>query len=179
MQTGFPKHPKGKPKVTNFKTNIVYALSFMVSGDGGTEAQRLMGLLGLPHVQSMEKDTFQKIESALFPVLDSVKDDCLAEALEKGVQLSMDGNPEFDFDKWKRAVDNGDDLPKHMYAQATVSMDMGWQKKSAGRRYDPLCGHAVLVGMEQSTQANNCPCGENKGKGLHWLIRKHGACRTN
>lgn len=63
-----PKHPRGKDKVTDFKANVLFGHTFKTSGDGGTNAQRLMGLLNLPHILSMEKVTFQKLEMALCPV---------------------------------------------------------------------------------------------------------------
>lgn len=60
--TGLEKAKKGSVKLADFAVNVLCVLSFLASGDGGTEAQKVMAMLGLPHIQSMEKDVFSKVE---------------------------------------------------------------------------------------------------------------------
>ena len=39
----------------DYAVNILFVLGFMSSGDGGKEAERILGLLGLPNYTTMEK----------------------------------------------------------------------------------------------------------------------------
>jgi hypothetical protein len=45
-------------RTTDFATIILYVLGFISAGDGGTEAARLLGLLGLPNDTTMEQGLF-------------------------------------------------------------------------------------------------------------------------
>ena len=45
----------------DYAVNIEYVLGFMAMGDGGCEAQRLLGFLDLPNATTMEKKSFSKI----------------------------------------------------------------------------------------------------------------------
>ena len=51
-----------QPRSVNYASNILYVLAFMACGDGGTEAQKVLGFLGMPNYASMGKNTFHKIE---------------------------------------------------------------------------------------------------------------------
>ena len=55
----------------------------------------------------------------------------------------------------------------------TVQYDMGWQKRSSGRRYDSSSGHAFIIGVRKkeitgmvlySKACRNCDSAENKGE---------------
>jgi hypothetical protein len=50
---------------TDFALNVLYVIGFLSSGDGGVEASRILGLLGLPNDTTMETRSFPKIEQAL------------------------------------------------------------------------------------------------------------------
>lgn len=41
---------------TDYSANILFVLAFIHNGDGGTEAARLLGLLGLPNNTTMQSD---------------------------------------------------------------------------------------------------------------------------
>lgn len=77
---------------TDYSTNILFVLSFISSGDGGKEAERLLGLLGLSNATSMEKRSFGIIENRLAPVIQDVADEILMENLHEAVKVSLDEN---------------------------------------------------------------------------------------
>ena len=54
---------------TDYAVNVLYVLGFIASGDGGTEASRLLGLVGLPNSTTMQSRSFGNIEKELSPVL--------------------------------------------------------------------------------------------------------------
>jgi hypothetical protein len=56
-------------RTTDNAVNVLYVLGFLSSGDGGVEAARLLGLLGLPNDVSMETRTLPKIEARIAPKL--------------------------------------------------------------------------------------------------------------
>ncbi len=56
-------------RLTDAAINVLFIISFISSGDGGVEAQRLLGLLDLPNATSMEKSTFSKVEKQIFPFI--------------------------------------------------------------------------------------------------------------
>ena len=57
---------------TDYTVNVLYVLAHICSGDGATEAGRLLGLLGLPRSTTMEATNFAKIEDRIAPSIKSV-----------------------------------------------------------------------------------------------------------
>jgi hypothetical protein len=62
QETGLERALNGSAKVTDYAANILYVVGFLTSGDGGTEAQKVLALLS---AHSMEKNTFNKAERAV------------------------------------------------------------------------------------------------------------------
>jgi len=116
---------------TNYAVNILYVIGFLASGDGGTEAGRLLGLLGLPNSTTMEKRSFTIIEKRIGPILQRICDEMLRENLEDEVALCYGDEVNVEgvslFDLWKE-----DNLPVNLWPKLWVSTDMGWQKRSSG-----------------------------------------------
>jgi len=50
--------------------------------------------------------------------------------------------------EWKAALENGTLPDLSMFANIKGNTDMGWQKRSSGRKYDSLSGHEFIVGTE-------------------------------
>ena len=143
-------------RLTDFPVNILYVLGFLSVGDGGTEAQRVLGMLDLPNLTSMEKSTFSKIEQEVAPVIVSIAEEAMFDNLVEEIRNS-DHPEEFDIDKWKKAVADGDETyALHQYAKIKGSTDMGWQKRGSG--FDSLSGHSFFFGAE-------CR------KPLYWMIK--------
>ena len=61
----------------------------------------------------------------------------MEDALDEEVRLSRNDD---DYKKWKR-----NELPTHANG-LTVCYDMGWNKRSSGRRYDSISGHGIVFG---------------------------------
>ena len=129
---------------TDYAINILWVLGFLTSGDGGTEAGRLMGLLGLPHSTFMQKRFFTSIESRISPHIIGLCDEVLASNLNDEVRLFYNNKRNDEgvlmYDLWlRKELQSPADWPK-----LPMSTDMAWQKRSSGKRYDSLSGHALL-----------------------------------
>lgn len=138
---------------TDYQANIAYVISFLASGDGGKEAERLLGFLGLPNCTTMEKRSWPNNERRLSPVIQELNDEILHENLTAAVALHY-GNRELDhgkrlFDLWLDQVKPGNEqeaiLPVEHYPNLVQSADMAWQKRSSGNRYDSNSGFAFAV----------------------------------
>jgi hypothetical protein len=164
-------------RTTDYAVNVLYVLGFLSSGDGGAEASRLLGLLGLPNDTSMETRTFTKIESRLSTKLQKLSKDILLDNLIEEARLSFDANEgqdANDFEQWKQALKDPTmvvGIPK--YAKIDCSFDMGWQQRSSGNKYASASGDALLVGCRtrkavaiivKSKVCNFCSCWEAKLK---------------
>ena len=133
-----------KERNTDYAVNILYVLSFLCSGDGGKEAGRLCGLLGLPRSTSMEKRSFSIIEVRIGPVIQALANEILLENLAEEVKLilsdTVDKNGVRLYELWEQRK-----LPADLYPLLTGSTDMGWQKRSSGMSFSSLSGHALFV----------------------------------
>ena len=139
---------------TDYATNVLYVLGFLASGDGGKEAERVLGFLGLSNSTTMEKRSFPIIENRLSPIIVQLTDEILLENLTKAVAIHygdrrLGDNGPLLFDLWKEQIqpDNlhKEILPAALYPQLTCSSDMAWQKRSSGNSYDSNSGDAFLV----------------------------------
>ena len=135
---------------TDHAVNVLYILGFLASGDGGTEAARLLGLLGLPNATTMQARTFGNIEKQIGPVICDIGEEVIADNLKEEVKivlgdrtLDTGGETELMYDLWLRKA-----LPQELWPKLTTSADMGWQQKGSGRKYNSVSGHAFLVGTE-------------------------------
>jgi hypothetical protein len=62
-----------RERTTDYAVNIAYILGFVASGDGGAEAGRVLGLLGLPNDTTMESRSFPTIEERINPKSASIQ----------------------------------------------------------------------------------------------------------
>jgi hypothetical protein len=53
--------------MSDYSLNVLYVLAFITCGDGGAEAAKLLGLLGLANDTTMETRSFQIIEERIGP----------------------------------------------------------------------------------------------------------------
>ena len=142
-----------RKRSTDFAVNVLYVLAFLSCGDGGKEAGKLLGLLGLPNDTTMESRSFGIIEDRIGYVIRELKDEILLENLTEEARqtISVSDTPfnNHDFDMWQQAVvekSRAVDLPDSNYPQLTVSYDMGWQQKGSGGNYNSASGHGIMVG---------------------------------
>ena len=127
----------------DYAINICYVLAHLCCGDGGREAGRLLGLLGLPNSTTMEKRSFSTIENAIGPSIQELAQEILLENLYEEVELIFDNKTDDNgvplFELWKQK-----ELPVALWPKTKASADMGWQKRSSGRAYASLSGHAFF-----------------------------------
>ena len=134
--------------------NILYVLSFLSKGDGGTEAAHLLGLLGLPNSTTMGGSSFGAIEKQIGPtVLQKIADELvygrhLSESVRLFYKEDVYSDPTSDFDGvslfqlWQEGKLNE---RKELWPRLTVSADMGWQGRASGNSFNSMSGDAVLV----------------------------------
>jgi hypothetical protein len=140
-----------RARSTDYAINVLYILSFISSGDGCTEATRLLGLLGLPNDTTMQGRSFNIIEDRISPIMQSVARQILLDNLKNEVKVTFDASEDKDdndYQLWESSLgDNATTvLTRAKYPEITVSFNMGWQQRSSGRKYASPTGHAFFVG---------------------------------
>ena len=141
-----------RQRTTDHSINVLFVLGFLSCGDGGKEAARVLGLLGLPNDTTMETRSFPLIESRIGGSIRQLAKDIVLETVTEEVRLTMAASPDFDdndFSNWKRSVVEKEDgyvLPREKYPRLTASIDMGWQQKGSGRAFNSQSGHALYIG---------------------------------
>ena len=155
---------------TDYAANVLYVLGFVASGDGGTEAARLLGLLGLPNSTTMKSRSFGTIEKELSPVLQGLTDEIVMENLQKEVQLIFGDATDDDnnklFDLWLEKK-----LPEDLWPRVDGCADMGWQQKGSGRKRNSKSGHAFVVGMKSRKIIAKSLCSKACGFCKSWYTR--------
>ena len=134
---------------SDFAVNVLFVLGFIASGDGGTEAARILGLLGLPNATTMQARTFGYIERQLYPVIASIAEDVVRENLLQEVKIyygetTMPNDNRKQYDVWLE----GGIMDESLWPRLTVSADMGWQQRASGKRYNSASGHAFFISEE-------------------------------
>jgi hypothetical protein len=138
-----------RERMTDYAVNVLYVVGLTSCGDGGTEAGRMLGLLGLPNNTTMEKRSFSMIEERISSSISFLTNNILLENLIEEVRVTVEKTPDLEslhFDLWKQALDGTIVLPKSNYPKIRVSFDMAWQQRSSGNRYASPSGHALFVG---------------------------------
>ena len=143
------KVPMGNGRIntgrnTDYALNICFVLSFIQSGDGGTEAARVLGLCGLPNSTTMQSRTFGTIESTTCPVIENITENILIRNLKAEVSLVFGNDINSDGDKlydlWLEKK-----LPSEQWPIISCGGDMGWSQKGSGRTFNSNSGHALLI----------------------------------
>jgi hypothetical protein len=76
---------KSRECSTDYALNIQYVLGFIASGDGGVEASRLLGLMGLPNDTTMETRSFLNIKDRISSFIQELSKDIPLENLVEEV----------------------------------------------------------------------------------------------
>lgn len=76
---------------TDCALNVLCVLGFISSGDGGTEAERTLGSLGLPNSTTMQSQSFNNIEREISPVIVGQTEEIIVENPHKDVEAVFDG----------------------------------------------------------------------------------------
>jgi hypothetical protein len=75
--TGYMDSKSEQKALTDYTLSILYVLGFLSVGDGGSEAQCLLGFCDLSNYAAMEKSTFTWIEQTLHPVVMAIVEDII------------------------------------------------------------------------------------------------------
>ena len=130
---------------TDHAINILFVLAFVACGDGGTEAARILGLLGLPNSTTMQSRSFGNIESDIGPIIRSHGDRIIYDNLCKEIKMHFgdrvdESTNEPLYDLWLARK-----LPERLWPRIKAGTDMGWQQKGSGRRYNSQSGHCFFI----------------------------------
>jgi len=129
---------------TDCALNICFVLSFVQSGDGGTEAAHVLGLCGFPNSTTMQSRTFGAIESTICPVIESITENTLFSnskadvALAFGDEVDNEGNKLCELWLEKK-------LSRQQWPVICCGGDMGWSQKGSGRTFNCNSGHAMFI----------------------------------
>ena len=149
---------------TDYAINILFVLGFISCGDGGKEAARILGLLGLPNSTTMETRSFPEIEARIGGIIRELRSEILMENLTEEVRQSMAASADFtdaDFQNWKLSHEDPTyTLPKDKYPRIHAGSDMGWQQKGSGHAFNSPSGHASYTG--KYTRKALCVCVKSK-----------------
>ena len=155
LQKASVKLPEGSNRIernTDYAVNVLYLLGFLTSGDGGKEAARLLGILGLPRSTTFESRSFPTIERCIGPTVRQLADDIMLENLWEEVELTQKKAGNFSqsvFELWKTATqDPTVDLPYSLYPRIIVSADFAWNTRGGGNSFSSNSGFGMLVGGE-------------------------------
>lgn len=155
---------------TDYALNVLYVIGFISSGDGGTEAARLLGLLGLPNSTTMQSRSFGNIEKQLSPVIQEYTDEIMMGNLCKEVASKLgdrvDDNGNRLYDRWVER-----NLPEELWPRVDGCADMGWQQKGSGRKRNSKSGHALIIGMETRKVIAKSLCSKGCGFCKTWYTR--------
>jgi len=165
---------------TDYAVNVLCVLGFVACGDGGKEAARLCGFLGLAGSTWMETRSFPVIEERIGAVVRDLTDDILRENLIDEVRLTMEQSSDcvdYDFLLWKMALtDKSIVVPDERKPKLLVSSDMGWQQTG----FNSPSGHSMHVGARQrkalalEIKSKLCGiCDSHHRNGMHGPVREH------
>jgi hypothetical protein len=86
--------PDKRERSTDYSSNVLYVLAFITCSDGGAEAARLLGLLGLANDKPTKTCTLKIIEDMIGPSIRKLTQEILAENLVAAGKATMDSSPE-------------------------------------------------------------------------------------
>ena len=137
------------------------ALSTIVNGYGCTELARTASFVGLPTSVSIERNGHLISKKYLHDNIAAISEEIILESLVKEARASaIDqlSTEKFnllwpDFEKAIRgdfselSTESQEAMRKNPI-RLSGAIDMGWQKRSSGRKYDSPSGHMFLIGAE-------------------------------
>ena len=148
---------RGKhPRTSDFSVKCQCVAACVASGDGGSEAARMLGLLDLPNCPVMEKFAFPKVEFTVSGNLQEASKDALVDNLREEVRLAVLDEPDANHGDWLHATETWIDLEPHLHARMKGGADTAWQKRSSGRRHDSPSGHEFVIGARTRKPMSMC-----------------------
>jgi len=127
-----------------YELNNKMVLAMQAIGHAGRAAGTILSFLDLPRSQAFASNSFTNVERKVGKIVRRVSDRLIANALKEEIIATMKKNGmTMTYDEWIS-------IPKETRPTVllTVTLDMGWQKRSSGRTYDSLSGHCFAIGGE-------------------------------
>jgi len=153
---------------SDYALNICFVLSFIQSGDGGTEAARVLGLCGLPNSTTMQSRTFGTIESTIYPVIEGITERILFSNMKAEVSVvlgdKVDNNGQKLHDLWLEQQ-----LPRELWPVICCGGDMGWSQKGSGRTFNSNSGHALFIASQTRKPVAKHVCCKSCKKCKSWF----------
>ena len=143
-------------KICSYETNIQLMLLTIYLGKSGRATASIAGALGFPKPSAMVK-SFHRHADTVGKTIRSAVESIEEENLQLEILATLNGrNDGITYDH-TIFLSNGklrSDVPP---VGLHTSYDMGWQKRSSGRRYDSPSGHGLLVGQKSKVScATKC-----------------------
>ena len=152
---------KLRKKYIDEDTNLLVVISAYLNGSGATEVRRLAAALNLKNYQSC-RNMFNKaskyyVGNIIIQEARDVVKECLFEEIKKSFFEKNLESTEEDWNLYRAQMFNHnrahtDSIVTNHHERTfspvdlVVSADMGWQKRSSGRKYDSPSGHMFLIG---------------------------------
>ena len=121
-------------KRVSYQINNQLVAGVQSCGGGRTQAETILSFLGLPICKRLG-DKFSDLERVVGESEKNMQSKLQNEALEEEIEATKEIEGE-------KCMHERSNLPK-----LTVSYDMGWSKRSSGRRYDSQSGHCHIIGL--------------------------------
>ena len=156
VNTKFDTKQKGGRRHTlDFALNIRAMLSAFYVGTGGYDIGGTASFLGIPGGRSFER-AFHRHSDVVHNVIlrecETIMDEAMNGEIIATIKEKLKGSyTDFEIEKYANNFITGklDDLPAEIKTVGiAVSYDMGWNKRSTGRVYDSLSGHAFMIGCQ-------------------------------
>ena len=149
-------HYKAVDEYIDHDINIKTTLAGYLCGIGSTELVRIAASIGLPTGPKSIEKCFHRVSKHFLSktIIDEV-DHIVAQNLIEETRLTFESLHPTLFHLWpalKRSIfafDSSIDLPQisDLKISLAASLDMGWQKRSSGNKYDSKSGHMFLIGL--------------------------------
>ena len=152
-------HKPSRDKYIHEDSNLLAVIAAYLNGDGATELRRTAAALNIGNFKSIKKMHHKTSKYCLGNIIvkeaRKVADECLIEEVRTSY---MEKHPHFGDEEWMNFHNALLLQPPQQESTTThnaqtvdpvdliVSADMGWQKRSSGRKYDSPSGHMFLVG---------------------------------
>jgi hypothetical protein len=97
--TGIPQDSQDRN--TNYATNVLFVLSQLLSGNGGTESARIVGMLDLPN-QSIAETSIPSMEYEIGKYVIPFTKELIDKNVRREVELYSQMKPDFDYAAWEK-----------------------------------------------------------------------------
>ena len=123
-----------------YSINFQWVFGMQLIRGGGRESTNLFWILNLPW-QGFKKKTFTKIEAHADMAERLVRYLVIEEALQEEIKDTLEHNNQ----SYGECCDQIEKDKNNDKVKLTVTYNMGWQKRSYGKRYDSSRGHTFII----------------------------------